>query len=84
MLLTYSVHMLKNWLFNISNLQYVPKIMMCNMHTGDTLHIYVCVYTYIYTYIRTLEMGEIENFIYDYCEVRISRLSRLLFSLYFY
>ena len=29
-------------------------------------------------------MGDIENFVYDYCEARISRLSGLLFPLYFY
>ena len=28
-------------------------------------------------------MGDIENFAYDFCEARISRLS-LVFSLYFY
>ena len=30
-----------------------------------------------------LGMGDIEDFVYNYCEARISRLSQLLFPLYF-
>ena len=33
----------------------------------------------IQTFRQVLGMGDIENFVYDYCEARISRLSRLLF-----
>ena len=31
-----------------------------------------------------VEMGDIEIFVYDYCEARISRLSQLFFPPYFY
>ena len=32
-------------------------------------------------YIYVVEISDIENFAYDYCEARMSRLTRLMFSL---
>ena len=33
---------------------------------------------------KAVGIGDIEILVYDYCEARISRLSQLLFPLYFY
>ena len=66
---------------------YCCAIKLCRIHLCvECIHILAHTHTrtHTHTHTHTLGMGDIEILVYDYCEARISRLSRLLFPLYFY